>query len=123
MTTQDILTQAAAARRVMAVADTAQKNRALGAMGEALLAHTPQILAANEADLEAARSSIGTVMLDRLALNEGRIQAMAEGMAQVAQLPDPVGRELGRVERPFSAAIFTSAPTPTWSSFAKGSNS
>ena len=82
MTTQDILTQAAAARRVMAVADTAQKNRALGAMGEALLAHTPQILAANEADLEAARSSIGTVMLDRLALNEGRIQAMAEGMAR-----------------------------------------
>ena len=105
MTTQDILTQAAAARRVMAVADTAQKNRALGAMGEALLAHTPQILAANEADLEAARSSIGTVMLDRLALNEGRIQAMAEGMAQVAQLPDPVGRELGRVERPNGLCI------------------
>ena len=105
MTTQDILTQAAAARRVMAVADTAQKNRALGAMGEALLAHTPQILAANEADLEAARSSIGTVMLDRLALNEGRIQAMAEGMGQVAQLPDPVGRELGRVERPNGLCI------------------
>ena len=54
MTTQEILAQAAAARRVMAVADTAQKNRALAAMGEALLAHTPQILAANEADLEAA---------------------------------------------------------------------
>ena len=87
MTTQEILAQAAAARRVMAVADTAQKNRALAAMGEALLAHTPQILAANGADLEAARGSIGTVMLDRLALNEGRIQAMAEGMAQVAQLP------------------------------------
>ncbi len=41
MTTQDILTQAAAARRVMAVADTAQKNRALGAMGEALLRPYP----------------------------------------------------------------------------------
>ena len=105
MTTQEILTQAAVARRVMAVADTNQKNRALAAMGEALLAHIPKILAANGADLEAARSSIGNVMLDRLALNEGRIQAMAEGMAQVAKLPDPVGRLLSQVERPNGLCI------------------
>ena len=105
MTTQEILAQAAVARRVMAVADTNQKNRALAAMGETLLAHIPKILAANGADLEAARSSIGNVMLDRLALNEGRIQAMAEGMAQVAKLPDPVGRLLSQVERPNGLCI------------------
>lgn len=82
------------------MADTAQKNAALLAMAEQLILHTEQILAANRLDLEAAKGSISEVMLDRLALNEKRIAGMAEGIRQVAELPDPCGRVLSSQERP-----------------------
>ncbi len=100
MTTREILLSAAKAKALMAAATEAQKNAALHAMAQALLAHMENILTANAEDLAAAKGHIGDVMLDRLALNEGRIRAMAEGLAQVADLPDPVGRVLERVERP-----------------------
>ncbi len=105
MTTLQLLQQARAARGAMATASTEQKNRALSAMAEALEAHTPAILAANAADMEAARGQISDVMLDRLALSEGRIAGMAEGIRQVAALPDPVGRVLRHVERPNGLVI------------------
>ena len=100
MTTQELLRAARGAKSAMALADTARKNAALLSMAEALTAHTGAILAANAADLEAARGTIGEVMLDRLRLTEDRIAGMAEGVRQVAALPDPVGQVLRTVERP-----------------------
>ncbi len=99
MTTQEILKAAKAACREAARLTTAQKNAALEAMAASLLEHTEAILAANALDLEAARETLSTVMLDRLALNEQRIAGMADGIRQVAALPDPTGRVLERIER------------------------
>ena len=63
------------------------------------------ILEANAADLEAARGHISEVMLDRLALTPERISSMSKGIREVADLPDPVGRVLRRVERPNGLVI------------------
>jgi len=73
---------------------TEQKNAALLAMADALIAAQEQILAANTLDLEAAKGTVSDVMLDRLLLTPARIGAMAEGIRQVAALPDPVGHIL-----------------------------
>ena len=99
MTTQEILRSAKAACREAARLTTEQKNKALEAMAESLLEHTAVILEANAADLEAAKETLSTVMLDRLALNEQRIAGMADGIRQVAALPDPTGRVLECIER------------------------
>ena len=72
-----------------------EKNKALRAMADALVDATADILAANQLDMEAAQGRISEVMLDRLLLTEERIQAMADGILQVAALPDPVGATLG----------------------------
>ena len=98
--TQELLLAANAAKLAVAAADTETKNSALLAMAARLEAAVPDILAENEKDLEAAKGTISDVMLDRLALSEKRIQDMAEGIRQVAALPDPVGQVLERVERP-----------------------
>ena len=100
MTTQKLLLQANAAKGAMALADTQTKNQALLAMADALMAHERDILAANALDLEAARGTISEVMLDRLALSPQRIAGMAQGIREVAALPDPVGEVRARVERP-----------------------
>ena len=105
MTTLELLKKAKAAAPGLVQADTAQKNRALLAMAEALEAETASILQANVLDLEAAQSHISAVMLDRLALNADRVLAMADGIRQVAALPDPVGRVRKRVERPNGLVI------------------
>ena len=75
-----------------------QKNDTLNAMADALEAQIPHILAENALDMRDA-TSISAVMRDRLALNETRIRAMADGVRAVAQLPDPVGRVLRSIER------------------------
>ena len=100
MTTMDILVKAKAAAPTLVQTDTEQKNRALYAMAEALEAETEAILQANVLDMEAAHDHISPVMMDRLALSAERIRAMADGIRQVAALPDPVGRIRRRVERP-----------------------
>ena len=105
MTTKELLMAAKQAVPVLTRADTETKNRALLSMAEALVSATEEILAANIQDLEAARGNISEVMLDRLALSEKRIQDMAEGIRQVAALPDPVGKILKRVERPNGLVI------------------
>ena len=105
MTTQEILKAARAARPALYRAGTEQKNTALRAMAEALWEDRSAILAANRGDMEAARDHISPVMLDRLALSEERIAAMADGVRQAADLPDPVGRVLKRVERPNGVVI------------------
>ena len=105
MTTQELLQKAKEAKGAMALADTDTKNRALLAMADALEEHCPDILAANRLDLEAARGTISDVMLDRLALSPDRVAGMAQGIREVAELPDPVGAVLSRVERPNGLVI------------------
>ena len=105
MTTQEILIAAKAAAPVLAAADTQKKNEALLAMADALTENKEAILAANALDLEAAQGHVQQVMLDRLALNESRIEGMAEGIRQVADLPDPVGRIRSEVVRPNGIVI------------------
>lgn len=105
MTTLDILKQAKQVAPMLAAADTERKNRALEAMAAALEENTDKILAQNALDMEAAREKISPVMCDRLMLNEARIRAMAEGIRQVATLPDPVGRVRSQVIRPNGMVI------------------
>ena len=100
MTTRELLEQARAARTALVTADTDLKNNALLAMAQTLLDHSGDILAANAQDMAAAEGKISPVMLDRLALTQTRIEGMAEGVRQVAQLPDPVGRVLSESTRP-----------------------
>jgi glutamate-5-semialdehyde dehydrogenase len=84
--------RAKAAARVLALADTAQKNAALEAMGQALRERRGEILAANAEDLAEARSTGATAaFLDRLKLDDKRIAAMADGLDVVRDLADPVG--------------------------------
>ena len=91
-TTQEILSAAKnAVPRLLTLSDQ-EKNSALLAMADALEQATAEILAANALDMEAARGHISEVMLDRLALTEGRIADMAKGIREVVALPDPVGR-------------------------------
>ena len=93
-----VKTKAAAAKRAaakLAVTGTAVKNRALLAMAQALLDKQKQILAANAIDMEqAAAKGMKSSMLDRLKLTTARIEGMADGLRQVAALPDPVGNVL-----------------------------
>lgn len=99
MTTLEILKQAKAAKRVLAKLTSEQKNEALYAMADALVESTDEILNENLKDIEAARGVISDVMIDRLTLTQERIQGMADGIREVAKLPDPVGEVLERVER------------------------
>ena len=105
MTTREILLRAKAATATLSTLTTEKKNAALLAMAEALVADTVPILAANAEDMEAAKATISPVMLDRLALTEARITAMADGIRQVAQLPDPVGHRLSETVRPDGLTI------------------
>lgn len=100
MTVQEQMRLSKAAAPKLALADEETKNRALSAMAKCLTAHAAEILEANRADMDAARGSMSAVMLDRLALTETRIESMADGIRQVAALPDPAGEVLARVERP-----------------------
>lgn len=99
MTTYEMVrTKAEAAHRAageLAVTSTVIKNKALLAMADALEAGAAEILAANAKDMEAgSANNMKESMLDRLALSQVRINAMAEGLRQVAQLEDPVGNVL-----------------------------
>lgn len=105
MTTRELLTRARGAKASLALADTNTKNRALLAMADALVDSTQAILTANGLDLIEAKGTISTVMLDRLALSEERVLAMAQGVREVAALPDPVGAVLRREERPNGLVI------------------
>ena len=83
----------------LAQCDTATKNRALLAIADAILAARDSILAANAEDLARAREkNLDSALLDRLALNDTRIHSMADGIRQIAALPDPVG-EISRMRR------------------------
>ena len=92
---QDVLEAARRARAAshgLAMATRAAKDRALQAMADALLARESEVLAANAADVTRAEGS-GTApnVVDRLRLTPDRLAAMAQGLRDVAALPDPVG--------------------------------
>ncbi|MEX1116464.1 MAG: glutamate-5-semialdehyde dehydrogenase [Akkermansiaceae bacterium] len=93
--------QARAAAYRLAQLTSDEKNATLRAMAAAVRQRAPELLAANAMDLEAgAAKSLSTAMLDRLMLDEKRIEAMAAGIDQVATLPDPVGQILDSWDRP-----------------------
>jgi glutamate-5-semialdehyde dehydrogenase len=91
---KDMLCAAKAAKFEIAKLTTAEKNAALNAMADALVSQEAAILAANALDMEAAKGTVSDVMLDRLKLTSARIAGMAQGIREVAALPDPVGHLL-----------------------------
>ena len=93
-TTQEQLALARSAKKSINTASTALKNQALEAMASQLLKATKAILAANQIDMEAARGKISEVMLDRLFLDQERIEGMAQGIRALIDLPDPIGEVL-----------------------------
>lgn len=93
-TTQEKLALARSAKKSINTASTALKNQALEAMAGQLLKATEAILAANQIDMEAARGKISEVMLDRLFLDQERIEGMAQGIRALIDLPDPIGEVL-----------------------------
>ena len=115
------------AARAMARADTGAKNAALAAVAEHLRARRETIFAANATDLAAARSQqLAAPLLDRLELTPARLEAMADGLQQVAALPDPIGAvtdlnyrptgiQVGRMRVPLGVVgiIYESRPNVT----------
>ena len=94
-------TQARAASRPMSRAETAAKNQALLAIADALEANASTLIGENLKDLQAGRANgLDPAMLERLELTPDRISAMADGVRQVAALPDPVGEITGLTYRP-----------------------
>lgn len=103
--TFDILKEAKAAKAVLCALDTKTKNEALLRMADALEKNSEDILLANKQDMEKAKGTVSDVMLDRLCLTPERIKGMADGIREVACLPDPVGEVLARVERPSGIVV------------------
>ncbi len=123
----DVCLAAKAAAGPLAALGSDVKDRALRAIADALIARTPEILAANELDLEAGRANeIGDALLDRLALTPERIAGIADGARAIAGLPDPVGEtidghrlpngvDVRRVRVPFGvvAVVYEARPNVT----------
>ncbi|MGP1717655.1 MAG: glutamate-5-semialdehyde dehydrogenase [Methylophilus sp.] len=98
--------QARAASRLMAKADTNTKNQALRNIASLIRHHEKALLAANQQDLDAAKASgMEAAMLDRLALSEKSVATMAEGLEQIASLPDPIGEMSNFKYRPSGIQI------------------
>lgn len=97
----DMTNRARAAARTLATLPTATKAAALRAAAQALRDAAPQILSANATDMaKATEAGLSNAMLDRLKLDSGRVAAMADGVAAVAGLADPVGAIIDESERP-----------------------
>lgn len=94
-------TKAQTAKTVLHGLDTAQKNHALTQAADALVRESESILAANDKDcVRAKENGMAEGLLDRLKLTPARIEAMAEGLRQIAALPDPVGEVMESFDRP-----------------------
>src|SRR5574340_564213 len=119
--------QARAASRVMAQADTNTKNRALIAIADSILNDSTKLLTANATDVRDARKNdLDAASIDRLTLNEKTVKSMAEGLRQIAALPDPIGEisnlsyrpsgiQVGRMRVPLGVIgiIYESRPNVT----------
>jgi glutamate-5-semialdehyde dehydrogenase len=104
--TNDLAARAQAAARVLSLAPAEQKNRALEAMERAIRAHAATILAANAEDVTEARGSgVTGAFIDRLTLTQARVDAMADGIATVRAIPDPVGVVTESWQRPNGMTI------------------
>jgi glutamate-5-semialdehyde dehydrogenase len=102
----ELAARARAAARVLALASPEQKNRALDAIARAIRSHAPAILAANAEDVAEVRAGGATsAFIDRLTLTPARIEAMAEGVATVRGITDPVGAVTERWQRPNGMTI------------------
>jgi glutamate-5-semialdehyde dehydrogenase len=89
------------AAKKLAIASTSMKNNALFAMADALVARQAEIIQANREDMTAAQTNgLGKTLLDRLLLTPQRIEDMAEGLRQIAGLPDPIGEGLASWRQP-----------------------
>src|SRR6202041_317214 len=97
---QGIGRAARSAARMLAFTSTAEKNRALLVAASALRNAGSKILAANEGDMREAGSGLSGALLDRLQLNELRLEAMARGLENIAQARDPIGVRLAEWSRP-----------------------
>lgn len=98
--------QARAASRLMAKADTNTKNQALRNIAALIRQHEKALLAANQQDLDAAKANgMEAAMLDRLTLSEKSVATMAEGLEQIASLPDPIGEMSNFKYRPSGIQI------------------
>jgi glutamate-5-semialdehyde dehydrogenase len=105
-TMQDIGRRARAAARVLALTEAARKNAALTAMAAALRDARATLLAANAEDIKAAQADgAAAAFIDRLTLDDKRIEAMAAGLEAIAALPDPIGAVTERWTRPNGMAI------------------
>ena len=104
-TTRELLLAARSAMGARALAGGEERSAALRAMAARLRSECGAILAANAEDLEAARATVAPVMLDRLRLDEARVEAMAAGVEAVAALPDPLDRVLSETTRPNGLVI------------------
>jgi len=103
---QGIGRAARAAARVLALAPAEQKNRALRAAAAALRAQRIKILAANDSDMRAAANlETSGALLDRLRLDDNRVDAMARGLADIESLADPIGKVLAQWSRPNGMVI------------------
>jgi glutamate-5-semialdehyde dehydrogenase len=103
---REVGAKARSAAREVANAPAERKNRALVAAARILCDRASEILAANELDCADARAKdLSAALIDRLALNPARIDAMARGLEEVAALPDPVGRVLATFPRPNGLVI------------------
>ncbi|NLX79140.1 MAG: glutamate-5-semialdehyde dehydrogenase [Clostridiales bacterium] len=93
--------KAAAAKSSIANAGSAEKDRALRLIAEALIRDTDKILAANEKDVNAAKENgMSSALIDRLSLTKDRIKAIADAVLEIISLPDPVGRVVSGSTRP-----------------------
>src|SRR5256714_15503221 len=102
----ELATRARAAARVLALASPQQKNRALQAMERAIRANASAILAANAEDVAEVRAGgASSAFIDRLTLTQPRIDAMADGIATVREIPDPIGVVTESWQRPNGMTI------------------
>src|SRR5436305_3835925 len=102
----DLAERARAAARVLALASPEQKNRALEAMERAIRVNASMILAANAEDVaEVGAGGASTAFIDRLTLTQPRVDAMADGIRTVRDIPDPVGVVTARWQRPNGMTI------------------
>ncbi len=101
MTVRNAALAAREAERTLGIAATEEKNRALRLIADALIGNAPAILSANGEDVERERAAgMTAALIDRLSLDEKRIAGIADGVRQVAALPDPVGETVGETVRP-----------------------
>ena len=101
MTVRELAQEAKSASGKLAITSAKLRNNALNAMADALVAAMPEVLRANAVDVQNAKDrGVKASFIDRLTLDEKRIEGMANGMRKVALLPDPIGKSDGVVVRP-----------------------